>query len=65
MEIARRNNKRLSVFYPLLSVDGNPAGIKCLLSILGYGANELRLPLVPCTEATATRLASEAASLKK
>lgn len=65
MELARRHNKRLSAFYPLLSVDGNPAGIKCLLSILGYGANELRLPLVPCTEATASRLASEAASLKK
>lgn len=25
MELARRHNKRLSVFYPLLSVDGNPA----------------------------------------
>lgn len=33
--------------YPLLSVDGNPAGIKALLSLQGKIENILRLPLVP------------------
>lgn len=33
--------------YPLLSVDGNPAGIKALLSLQGKMENILRLPLVP------------------
>ncbi len=33
--------------YPLLSIDGNPAGIKALLSLQGKMENILRLPLVP------------------
>ena len=33
--------------FELLSVDGNPAGVKSLLNIMGYVENVLRLPLVP------------------
>lgn len=33
--------------FELLSVDGNPAGVKSMLNIMGYIENELRLPLVP------------------
>ena len=33
--------------FSLLFVDGNPAGVKCLLNAMGYIENELRLPLVP------------------
>lgn len=33
--------------FSLLFVDGNPAGVKCLLHAMGYIENELRLPLVP------------------
>ncbi len=33
--------------FNLLFVDGNPAGVKCTLNILGMIENELRLPLVP------------------
>ena len=33
--------------FDLLSVDGNPAGIKSMLSMMGYIENKLRLPLVP------------------
>lgn len=47
----------LRPYYPLLSVDGNPAGIKSLLSIQGRADNELRLPLVPATDDTRSRLA--------
>lgn len=31
----------------LLFVDGNPAGVKCMLNAMGYIENVLRLPLVP------------------
>jgi len=31
----------------LLFVDGNPAGVKCMLNAMGYCENKLRLPLVP------------------
>ena len=34
----------------LLFIDGNPAGVKCVLSIKGLLKNQLRLPLVPVRE---------------
>ncbi len=33
--------------FNLLFVDGNPAGVKCMLNMMGYIQNKLRLPLVP------------------
>lgn len=33
----------------LLFEEGNPAGVKCALYLMGYLKNELRLPLVPVT----------------
>lgn len=33
--------------FNLLFVDGNPAGVKCALNVMGMIENELRLPLVP------------------
>lgn len=33
--------------FDLLFVDGNPAGVKSMLSMMGYIDNKLRLPLVP------------------
>lgn len=33
--------------FELLCIDGNPAGVKSMLSMMGYIENELRLPLVP------------------
>ena len=34
----------------LIFADGNPAGIKCLMSVMGLCKNVLRLPLVPVSE---------------
>lgn len=36
-----------SELFKLLFVDGNPAGVKCMLHMMGYIENKLRLPLVP------------------
>jgi 4-hydroxy-tetrahydrodipicolinate synthase len=33
--------------FELLFVDGNPAGVKSMLNMMGYIENELRLPLIP------------------
>ncbi|MDR1610816.1 MAG: 4-hydroxy-tetrahydrodipicolinate synthase [Candidatus Symbiothrix sp.] len=33
--------------FELLFVDGNPAGVKSILSMMGYIENSLRLPLIP------------------
>lgn len=40
----------------LMTVDGNPAGVKALLSVQGRIDNVLRLPLVPAREETIERL---------
>ncbi len=41
---------RLLPFINTIFKDGNPAGIKALLSLMGLVKNELRLPLVPVTD---------------
>lgn len=38
---------RFTELFSLLFVDGNPAGVKCLLNLMGIIDNKLRLPLVP------------------
>lgn len=40
-------HRRFSRLYRLMFAEGNPAGIKCALSLLGLCRNVLRLPLVP------------------
>ena len=43
----------------LIFADGNPAGIKCLMSQMGLCQNVLRLPLVPVNEKVETDIADE------
>ncbi len=38
---------RFTELFNLLFVDGNPAGVKCMLNAMGMIENKLRLPLVP------------------
>ncbi|MDE5688700.1 MAG: 4-hydroxy-tetrahydrodipicolinate synthase [Paramuribaculum sp.] len=46
-DAARAIHYRFTDLFSLLFVDGNPAGVKCLLHAMGFIENELRLPLVP------------------
>jgi len=46
-EGALRIHHRFTDLFSLLFVDGNPAGVKAMLSEMGYIQNVLRLPLVP------------------
>ncbi|MBQ1178419.1 MAG: dihydrodipicolinate synthase family protein, partial [Bacteroidaceae bacterium] len=45
-------DQRFTELYRLLFVDGNPAGIQCLMELRGMLRDELRLPLVPASQAT-------------
>ncbi|MBO7337202.1 MAG: 4-hydroxy-tetrahydrodipicolinate synthase [Paludibacteraceae bacterium] len=51
-ESARKIHRQFSELFSLLFVDGNPAGVKSMLSMMGFVENRLRLPLVPTTLTT-------------
>lgn len=53
---ALAEHKHFKPLYPMLSVDGNPSGIKSLLSLMGLAGGTLRLPLVPVREDTRAAL---------
>ena len=46
-ESARTIHHRFTEFFSLLFIDGNPAGVKSMLRMMGFVENRLRLPLVP------------------
>lgn len=47
---------KFTELYSLLFVDGNPAGVKAMLNIMGMMENKLRLPLVPASDTTCEKL---------
>ncbi len=49
---ARTIHHSFTELFDLLFVDGNPAGVKCMLHMMGFITNKLRLPLVPTRIAT-------------
>lgn len=55
-EEARKLHYKLLPGIDLLFVEGNPAGVKCVLAEKNIGASSLRLPLVPVSEATHNRI---------
>lgn len=57
-EPARKIHHAFTELYSLLFVDGNPAGVKALLSEMGLIENNLRLPLVPTRITTREKMAS-------
>ena len=60
-----RTEEALGLHYAMLRMnqlifaDGNPAGIKCLMSLMGLCQNVLRLPLVPVNEKVEAEIAEE------
>jgi len=46
---ARSIHHRFTELIELLFVEGNPAGVKSMLAVMGFIQNKLRLPLVPNT----------------
>lgn len=62
---ARAIHHSLTDMYGLMTADGNPAGIKCLLNAMGYCADELRLPLVSASAATRDHIRQSLATLRQ
>jgi len=66
-----RSKEAFEIFYKVLdSIDlifeeGNPSGIKCLLSILGISPERVRLPLVPASDDLRQKMIKFVATLKK
>jgi 4-hydroxy-tetrahydrodipicolinate synthase len=48
----------------LIFRDGNPAGVKALMKIMGTVQNELRLPLVPASAGTNNLIEAEWQKIK-
>lgn len=63
-EGARKIHHRFTDLFSLLFVDGNPAGVKCVLSEMGMIKNILRLPLVPTRITTMQRISEILKELK-
>lgn len=53
---ALKIHHKFTDLFDLLFVDGNPAGVKCMLHMMGYIENVLRLPLVPTRIATTEKI---------
>lgn len=53
---ARKIHHKFTELYSLLFVDGNPAGVKCLLHEMNFIENVLRLPLVPTRVQTVKKI---------
>lgn len=55
---AQKIHHKFTELYSLLFVDGNPAGVKALLSEMGMIENVLRLPLVPTRVTTMQKISA-------
>ncbi|MDO4950207.1 MAG: 4-hydroxy-tetrahydrodipicolinate synthase [Bacteroidales bacterium] len=56
---ARNWHEKFDTLYSLLFVDGNPSGVKALMSLQAKVRNVLRLPLVPARATTTESLSKE------
>lgn len=61
---AQKIHHKFTDLYSLLFVDGNPAGVKALMSEMGLLKNVLRLPLVPTRLTTRQKIAQVLKDLK-
>lgn len=59
MKEAEKDAAVFSEMIRLLFVEGNPAGVKCMLHEMGFIENVLRLPLVPVSDETAVCIRKE------
>jgi len=65
LKAAREIHYRYMDMIDLLFIEGNPSGIKAILSALGIIQNNLRLPLVPVTKATYQKIQKAVEDIRK
>jgi 4-hydroxy-tetrahydrodipicolinate synthase len=63
-EAVEKMNNNYNEMLRLMFVEGNPAGIKCLLNLRGMVENEVRLPLTPVSEETSKQISEELINLR-
>jgi 4-hydroxy-tetrahydrodipicolinate synthase len=63
LDAAREKHYRVLPLVELIFREGNPCGVKALMEVLGYGADNLRLPLIPATETLVRDLRAAAQQL--
>ena len=63
-EARQKMDSNFGKMFDLMFVEGNPAGVKCLLHLKGMVQNELRLPLTPVSEETEKQIAEELINLR-
>lgn len=61
---ARALNMKTYDLHKWLYIEGNPVGVKSAMEILGYGTNEVRLPLAPMSAANYEQLRQHVLSIK-
>lgn len=59
MKAAREKHYKVLPFIDMVFREGNPCGVKALMQVLGYGPANLRLPLIPATDALVQDLTAE------
>jgi len=59
MPLAGQLHLQLVELFKLIFKEGNPAGVKALMAIMGKDKNQLRLPLVPVSQDTYSLLETE------
>lgn len=57
-DTARKIDQRLSELHKVLFLEPSPAPTKYALSLLGLCTDEVRLPIIPCTDAAKARIKS-------
>lgn len=61
----REMEEKFNKIFHLMFVDGNPAGVKCMLHLKKMVANTLRLPLVPVCDETYQEIETELEAIHK
>ena len=59
LAIASKLHLKMADMLKLIFKEGNPAGVKALMELMGTAKNQLRLPLVPVSAATQTLIETE------
>ncbi|MDR0436931.1 MAG: 4-hydroxy-tetrahydrodipicolinate synthase [Bacteroidales bacterium] len=64
-DLAQKELDEFEHLIPLLFAEGNPAGIKTMMNNFGFCENELRLPLVKCSDSLQNLIRTELESFSK
>ena len=59
LKLAKNQHDKLKNLMKLLFDEGNPTGVKAMMHVLNFCENQLRLPLVKCSDSLLTQIRTE------